>query len=528
MKRLAILAIAAALVLGAAMSAQAVEMNVTGTWDFNFGWTTSADGFDSFQDNQAPGARYGNNNSYINGSTGTEDKFDARQRVRTQIDFIASENVSGTLFFEIGDISWGNGNGSYAGGVRTGPNSGFALGTDGVNIKTRRAYIDFNIPNTELMFRVGLQGLAIPGAVADTPIIGYNGEDVAAILASYKINDMVTVAAFWARPYDVNNPTDPRNLGQNDEVDMIGLLVPITVPNVGSFTPYGLYGIFGTDAVAATAPAFTGLYTNALGTNIATAQNALLDSDYMYAWWLGTAIEITALDPLTFGLDVTWGTMIDNQRYMTRSGWYLAGKVAYKTPWVTPTLIGWWTSGDDSNIWNGSEKMPSISSGFNATTFGYGGGDAMGRFNTTLADPNQNNATAAGTWGLALQFNNISFVEDLTHQIIVAYVGGTNSPRSMRDTRAALVPWSPYFNNMNNTVLTTSDHLWEVDFNTKYQLYENLAVFMETGMFNISRAAGPWRQPENRPNDPSYNNAVVKLYDNSTAWKLMFGLQYKF
>jgi len=533
MKRLmTILTLAIALIMVSAFAAQAVEITANGTFDFNFGWYDNYDLFGSNQDRARRPALYAQGANIITPRS-TEEKFEARQRVRLQANFIASENVQGVLFFEIGELEWGTGFGSMVGtgAMRTGTGGGGAIGTDGVNIKTRRAYITFNIPNTELLFQVGLQGLALPAAVAGSPIIGSSGTDMAALLAIYKINDMITVAGFWGRPWNTNHPVDAIN-HVNDEIDVFGLLVPVTVQGIGSFTPYTMLGVFGTDAVSGSFGAFPGLYSNAAGTNIFTAQNGLLDTTNMYAWWVGGAFEFTMLDPLTFGLDVAYGSMQDNDSYMNRSGWYLAGKVAYKTPWVTPTLIGWWASGDDSNIYNGSERMPTIDADFNATTFGgsgqFGGG-SLGRANYALAHKSKFDSSAAGTWGVALQLNNISFIEDLTHQLIFAYMGGTNSTSSMRDRRANVNgSWNPYYNNPSNIYLTTADHAWEIDFNTKYQMYENLAVFCEMGVLDMERRAYPWRTPENRINSPNYNATNMKLWETSAAWKLMFGLQYKF
>jgi len=549
MKRLLMtLALAFSLVMVAAV-AQAVEITVNGTFDFNFGFYDNRDLFSSKYDTAPRSATYAQSNTVQNVTRGTEEHFQAVQRVRTQINFIASENVQGVLFFEIGEQDWGYGNGSMVQsaavnpggglGTRVGTSGGGAIGTDGINIKTRRAYIDFNIPNTELLFRVGLQGLALPGAAVGSPILGSSGTDMAAILAIYKINDIVSVAAAWARPWNGNTPFDTASgtrYQQNDEIDVFALLVPVTLKGIGSFTPYTMFANMGTDAVAQTAFSFPGLYTNALGTNLMAAQNGLLNNKYMTAWWLGGAIEFTMLDPLTFGMDVVYGSVYDDQQYMSRGGWYLAGKIAYKTPWVTPTLIGWWSTGDDSNIYNGSERLPSIDADFNATTFGFsgsglGGGNTLGLGNYGMAgNRGRFDSSAAGTWGIALQLNNISFIEDLSHQIIVAYIGGTNSTRSMRDYRvtAANSRWNPYFNNPSAIYLTTADSMWEVDFNTKYQMYENLAVFCEMGMYDVNRQAYPWRTPENRINSGFYNANALKMWDTSTAWKLMFGLQYKF
>lgn len=533
MKRLIMVAaLAATMLLGAVFSAHAVEIEVTGSFDFNFGFYANPFLMSSGQMQSPRSTRNGSGHFWDETSQGTNETFEALQRVRTQINFITSENLQGVLFFDIGETNWGNGSGSMTGNIsRVGSGGGGGIGTDGINIKTRRAYIDFNVPNTELMFRVGLQGLDLPAAVAGSPILGSSGTDMAAMLAVYKINDMISVAGVWARPWNGNTPIDTASgtrYHQNDEFDLFGLLVPVTVTGVGSFTPYALVGRLGMDAVNQTAFNFPGLYTNALGTTTWANRNLINRKDYMTPYWVGGAIAFDMLDPLTFGLDVTYGGVSGADATMDRGGWYVAGKVAYKTPWVTPTIVGWWTSGDDSNIYNGSERMPSIDANFNATTYGYAGGDALGRGNFVLSNCNQADASAAGTWGIALQLNDISFIENLTHQIIVAYVAGTNSTRSMRDGRTGLVPWSPYYSNPSNIILTTADYLWEVDFNTKYMIYENLAIFCETGVIDMTRSKSAWRTPENRSNDPSFNNNVMKLYNTSTAWKLTLGLMYAF
>ena len=74
-----------------------------------------------------------------------EDEFNAMQRVRLQLDAVASESLSGTVFFEIGGQSWGN------------ASNGGALGADGNNVvKVKNAYIDWMVPDTDLKFRMGI------------------------------------------------------------------------------------------------------------------------------------------------------------------------------------------------------------------------------------------------------------------------------------------------------------------------------------------------------------------------------------
>lgn len=85
MKKVAVLLLAAGLVFGAAhKGAQAADIKVSGEWDFNTEW---------------------NNIGFAKEKA--DDLFHARQRLRTQVDIIASESLKGTVFFEVGDTNWG-------------------------------------------------------------------------------------------------------------------------------------------------------------------------------------------------------------------------------------------------------------------------------------------------------------------------------------------------------------------------------------------------------------------------------------
>ena len=92
---LATLILAAGLVFGVSTGAKAIDFKAHGEWimDFNYG-----------QHGNATGG---------NGQTGFgmhgQDEFNAAQRVRLQLDAVASEALSGTVFFEIGQQTWGYG-----------------------------------------------------------------------------------------------------------------------------------------------------------------------------------------------------------------------------------------------------------------------------------------------------------------------------------------------------------------------------------------------------------------------------------
>ena len=139
---------AAALALGLCLwalmpgPAHALEVRVKGQWDFAYGWVGNMVFKDSI------------NRSDVYSRTRSDrddDNFQATQRLRTQIDFIASESLRGVLMFEI-QTDWGrdgdyrryeNNDRQY---VLVSGTEGGRLDADGVNIRTKRAYIDWLIP----------------------------------------------------------------------------------------------------------------------------------------------------------------------------------------------------------------------------------------------------------------------------------------------------------------------------------------------------------------------------------------------
>ena len=185
MKRISTLLLAGAMFFGAVSGAQAVDIMVKGLFEYGFGWAENVN-------TSTAGRRKGFDGRNAN------DRFLAQQRLRNQFDFVASDALRGVVMFEIGDHYWGQE--QTANGVT---NNAARLDADGVNIETKRAYIDWMVPNTDLSIRMGIQGLALPSATRfNNPVFD---ADVAAITASYKFNDMFALTGFWARPFDAYN-----------------------------------------------------------------------------------------------------------------------------------------------------------------------------------------------------------------------------------------------------------------------------------------------------------------------------------
>ncbi|MFV0421467.1 outer membrane homotrimeric porin [Oleidesulfovibrio sp.] len=446
MKRITSLLLAAAFVMASVAGAAAADIKTTGQFDFAFEWTDNT----GFRD--------------ADKSKNSEDDFGARQRVRVQTVITASENVSGTLFFEIGETTWGD-------AETVGRGSGGALGTDGVNIETRRAYIDFAVPSTALQIRMGLQGLALPSAVAGNPVFD---DDVAAIVASYAFNDMYSLTAFWARPYDLNNGDDT-NQNLKDEFDMAGLVFDVKGDGF-ALTPYVVYGMIGKDA---------GVSFN----------DRDITGDDATAWWGGAAFELTMFDPIVFSADAIYGAVDTDTEAEEASGWFLTGKLAYKMDMFTPTMTAWYGTGDDDDYSDGSERLPIVSAaGFAPTSFGFDGGAGI------LSDSIVSDS-GVGTWGIALAAEDIKFIEDVTHTVRVAYYQGTN------DEKAGI-----YGGSFNGN-LSEEDSAWEVNVDTKYQIYENLTAAVELGWIKLDLDDSVWTGGAD---------------DTDDAWKAGVNLTYSF
>ena len=152
MKKILTLMLTAGMLLGAASGAKAIDFKTSGEWLVGFGL-----GDGSLIKDVNDQKRH------------QDDTFNAGQRIRLQLDAVASETLSGTVFFEIGDQMWGQ------------SESGGALGADSTSVvKLKNAYIDWMVPNTDLKLRMGLQAVALPNVAGGSAIMD---GDAAAVVA---------------------------------------------------------------------------------------------------------------------------------------------------------------------------------------------------------------------------------------------------------------------------------------------------------------------------------------------------------
>ncbi len=471
MKKIATLLLAAGLVFGAATGASAIDFKAKGQWIMSFD--------------------YGMNGNFTGGNgqtgyNGKEDEFEANQRVRLQLDAVASESLSGTVFFEIGKTTWGQNS------------SGGALGADSNQvIKLKNAYLDWIVPQTDLKVRMGIQGMALPSFTTGSNVFN---DDVAGITASYQFNENVGVTALWARPWNDNysNKFDHDGNHNNfmDNVDVAGLLVPLTFDGV-KVTPWVMYAALGPNAFRGIDKNKDGGYFNNFsGTSGKYPRAGMLPvggahhksgalandrvGEYGSAIWTGLTGEVTMFDPIRIAWDVNYGAASYDKSRLNRSGWLASLLAEYKLDWAIPGIYGWYGSGDDSNPANGSERMPSLSVNNNNndfSNFAFNGNPYIAR-EATLG------YSMAGTWGIGARLKDMSFLEDLKHTFRVNVIGGTNSPSMAKKMTRATWEASPLAANsgavgMDPLYMTTMDYAMEIGLTNSYQMYENFTVMLD-------------------------------------------------
>lgn len=478
MKRLVTLVLAAGLVFGAATGASAIDFKAKGQWFMSFDYGQNF----NFQGKNAAGYK-------TTGNGNGEDEFEARQRVRLSLEAVASENLSGTVQFEIGDTIWGR-------------NVGGALGADGLIVKVKHAYLDWMVPETDLKIRMGLQGVALPNFTTGSMVMN---DDVAGIVASYQFNENVGATLMWLRPFNDNSNWRDRNGNSKsnymDNMDAVALTIPITLDGV-KVTPWGMYAAIGPNTFRAgndfigngawgagnfarsgLLPAYGALHKDGSRNGAFKTLNSYGD-----AWWAGLALDVTAWDPFHLAFDFNYGSVAwQNNGRMNRQGWLASLLLEYKLDWGIPGLVAWYGSGDGSNPSNGSGRMPALSANNTNqfSNFAFDGDPYIARDGAIAHN-------MAGTWGIGLRLKDMSFVDDLKHTFRINYIGGTNS-RSMAKKLSLNGGWAndsvdevngillyPTINFGREAMyLTTGDSALEFGLTNTYKMYDNFTITLE-------------------------------------------------
>jgi hypothetical protein len=440
-----------------------------------------------------------NTPTWTGAGTAAEEKFVVWQRIRVQSDFKANENLKFRLSVKVDD-TWGHGT--------------YTAANPSASLLVYKAYLQFTWPGTDVQVTAGLQPLSFPQTAIFCDSLIFADFASAMVINGNLVPGALDFTVGFARMLDTNQTFDTANQ-VDDELDFYFLTLPITVQGFKA-TPWTVVGVAGK---------YTGYYT-AYASSFAHANYAedLISGGTLLGtrhWknnqqayiWAGSTFEVTALDPLRFYADVTFGSgAFDDRKQSKRQGWFLDAAAEY-TGWtrVTPQVFGWWSTGEDGSTSNGSERLAHTRPNWGpGNSFLFDDGQEYGRNGEMGIDP-------AGTWGLAFSLDKISSIDRLSHRLTFAYTRGTNAPTAIRDLNSALGA-NPYFIMGRN--LTWNEYVLGVNLDTTYKLYENLNILIETGWAQGHFQKSVWGN--------AWGRDLVNKANNNDTWKVAFGFTYKF
>jgi hypothetical protein len=417
-----------------------------------------------------------------------------RMRLRTQVQFIASETLSSLLNFEIGDLTYGENWGR--------------LDADGVAVKVKHAYIDWTIPGTQIKTRQGIQGLRLPWVAHGNMVMD---ADVAGVTLSTQFTPEVGLTVFWARPYDADRMGTPLHNGVGDrsyfdEMDMFGVMLPIKTQAV-RLTPWAMLALIGKDS---------GYY--GAGNGYASVQSSPNDGGgagrgrglarpdkvdkQTYGWWAGTTFELPLINPFFVKIDLITGGLSTGDSYSDTWGYYGGFDIGYKFGWGSPSVIGWYSSGDKDRDDRGTLPIVSDDNGFLISRYGF----SNNRWRSVDCAVS---AAGLGMWGLGLRVADVSFLPNLKHTPQVLFFRGTNEGDAKATVRHPAGPF--YTGNIwgsKAAYMMTSDSGWEFSLENEYKVNENFTIGLDFSYVTLKMG------PQNR--------------DTNDTFAAMLGFQYAF
>lgn len=468
MKKLVLALLAGALVLSFAMSASATELKTYGYFRAYVSHVTSY----NFDDNE-----------------GSE--FTAAQRLRPFFDFVANENLKATLGLEF-DTTWGKKS------TKEYKDAAGASGMDiGSSTELKRAMVTFKWPETDVLFQIGAQGMGLPtsGVLDANPVFA---GDVTGAVVSIPVNDMFGVTLGWARPW--LNQKDNNAIGANggEAIDALFLVLPVKMEGV-NVTPYFVYGSVGQNSLDSSNSSMGQVFILSPAAEARIRANApkpVSLKDDANIWYAGLSYKVSMFDPISVYGDIIYGKLDTDEDAAERSGWFVTLGVDYKMDMMTPSLYGYYSTGDDDDPSDGSETIPILVSDQYSTPAGFAFGAR-----TTFAFNDNNYALAdgrpKGMWLIGFALKDISLVENLKSTFAVEYGKGTSDKKAAGSMVGEL---------------TEEDSFVQAMLNSKYNIYENLAAVLELGYAKLDMDEDVWG----------------KDYADEPAYLVTFGFTYDF
>jgi hypothetical protein len=297
-----------------------------------------------------------------------------------------------------------------------------------------------------------------------------------------------------------------------DQLDAFVASVPLNYEGF-NLTPYGVYARIGEEVMNSQYTGMFDTWTSFLGTIASESADEDLYDDNVDAFWVGLPFGIDMIDPLSITGQFVYGSVDGGSSALDREGYFFDVSVDYTAmDLFTPSLYFYYSSGEDDDIDDGSETMPTLRNdgyyyppagaalGFNSA-YGFGDGD----YSYAQYVPH-------GVWSLGFALKDIQFVDKLSHSFAIAYSQGTHDEDAFTEEVVALDKEDSRF-----TEMTTEDSSVEVTFYNYYQIYENLKAVLELDYAALDMDEDIWGEG---PNGGDYKDDDI--------YRATFGLSYDF
>ena len=454
------------------LPSHAVDVKIRGAWDFGLELGQGGDLISKYN---------GQHRTGMYGNSAGGDSFNALQRLRTWLFFRVSENLQGVLMFKIPErnpMTWGY---AFKGG---------ALGADGNQLQLSSAAIDWQVPKSKLRFRMGLQYITFPAFTGQNIQLANTAMGTT---ANYQVNEHASITGMWMRPFNDNwagAGSGAFTANYLDNVDIFGLFLPLTFDGI-KCTPWVVGGMVGRNARTGEYT-YTNMFWDKDLSNVPYNQGRPINPNwrrdlrrldpYGSLFMAGFTGEITRIEPFRFAWDFQYAGMKSGYERYDRGGFVAALLAEYRMDWGIPGIFGWYASGEDDDVANGSERIfvmsPLNYSGrndFSALAF-YGAQNQSVR-QGILAN------TYVGTWGMGARIKDFSLFDNLKQTVRFLYINGSNQKESLGryDRFAVQVPAN------GDYLLTTNENAWELSLSSEYKIYENLKLYSELGYLGLNR-----------------------------------------
>jgi hypothetical protein len=411
------------------------------------------------------------------------------ERFRERFDFIASDWVKFRFRLNIRNANWGG---------------AMAVDNPPGSIDVSNAYLIFTVPDTGVRLDAGFQDWNIPlnPFFANAKVLGSR---VAALVVTAPVAaDLFSLGFGYLKPRQTYADFSPGTGGNAANFDAFYLAATVTTAAL-DITPWGAFGMIGRD----TSP------LSSVGTQMLPAIPAVAGLPASWAnnvndaFWIGSSVDVKVFSPITFYADIIYGNAaFGDHGYDNRRGAFLDAALSYSgLAFATPSLWGFWSTGDTGGILGGSERMPYRIFGWNAGNSFLFNDDHNEWYRDKL------NVNQVGAWGLGFTLDKIGFATDLSHRLTVNFANGTNSPHALREGIALAGIGNSYGMGLS---LASSEWVYGVECDNQYEIRKNLSLYGNLGWAHGDFDSTLW------------GHRFVNQAQGGDVWRIVLGLKYFF